>query len=171
MASEKQIAANRKNAKKAGRKKGSLSQTTIDKNASLKAYQQKAMAAADVLFNNQMHLAKGVNYLYKIEKKVISNSKKTGKVYGPMKPKRVTCPHEIEKYLMEEVIAGDVDDDKDPNATYYFITTEKGDNRANDSLLDRAYGKATNVIATEDEDGKRKEISANVITFASQDDN
>ena len=51
----------------------------------------------------------------------------------------------------------------DPEATYYFITTTPPDNKALDSMLDRALGKAANVMVTEDEEGKTQPLMVQII--------
>ena len=61
----------------------------------------------------------------------------------------VTNPGEIRCYL---------DGDYDNDQTYYYITTVTPDNRALDSLLDRTFGKATQTIVSEDEDGNKSPL-------------
>jgi len=53
------------------------------------------------------------------------------------KPELVTSQKEIEDYLAGET---------DANSDYYFITTERPDNRALDSLFDRTFGKAQQYV-------------------------
>lgn len=164
MTTVKKQKASRANGKKGGRPKGSKNPETLEREAVLKDFRQKTMRAADVLFNRQMKLAEGHMYLYKIEKDVIIGPK-GGKKVIPKKPVRVTEEWEIQAYLMDEIVQGKI---ADPEDTYYYITAEKGDTRALDSLLDRAFGKSTQVLATEDEDGNQMPITGNVIQFASQ---
>lgn len=115
----------------AGRKKGSKDQSTIEKERVLAEYRNKIMKHADILFRNQMHLAQGVSYLYKWVK-------------GKQKPVLVEDPKEIEQYVLTEMGKTIKKDDKiDKDATYYFISTERPDNRAIDSMLDRTFGKAS----------------------------
>ena len=54
-----------------------------------------------------------------------------------------TAQSEIEAYLEGLVEGGDMDDENDPAATYYFITTKEPNNMAADSMLNRAFGKPT----------------------------
>lgn len=118
----------------AGRKKGSKDKATIEKERVLAEYRQKIMQHADILFRNQMHLAQGVSYLYKWVK-------------GKQKPVLVEDPKEIEQYILTEM--GEIvnkEDKIDKNATYYFISTERPDNKAIDSMLDRTFGRATQPI-------------------------
>lgn len=133
------------NGKKGGRPKGRKSDATLEKEAILREYRQKILQSADILFGSQLHLARGMTYLYKIEKE-LQVGPKGGKKYVKSKPQLVTEQWEIESYLMGKVEEGDEDDENDPNATYYFITTKDPDNRAIDSMLDRTFGKATQPI-------------------------
>lgn len=151
--------ASRENGKKGGRPKGKKNPETLEREAVLKEYRLKTMRAADVLFNSQLHLATGQTYLYKIEKECIKGPK-GGKSYRNKKPELVTAQWEIEAYLSGLVDEGDIDDPNDPGATYYYITTEKADNKSLDSMLDRALGKATNHL---DLTTKGKEIKSNTI--------
>jgi hypothetical protein len=113
-----------------------------------KAFQQKVLGVADILFRNKLHLAQGVSYLYKIEKYY----KGTGKNRKLMrkKPKLVTEQWEIEAYLEEKLSSGGLED---PEDTYYYITTDKPSNQAIEDLLDRGIDKVAQSIKGEDEDG------------------
>jgi len=165
--SDKLKKASRENGKKGGRPKGTKQPETLMRDRVLAEFRQKAMRAAGVLFNRQLKLAEGHMFLYKIEKEVLIGPK-GGKKIVPKKPVRVVDEWEIEQYLNGLTDDGDI---SEPEDTYYYITTEKGDNRALDSLLDRALGKSANVVVTEDEKGNRLPISGNAITFSSQTDN
>lgn len=136
----------RQNGKKGGRPKGAKSQTTLVKEAVLREFRNKVLQAADVLFNSQLHVATGQTFLYKIEKE-LQIGPKGGKKYIRSKPKLVTDQWEIENYLMGKYEEGDAEDEDDPNATYYYLTTQQPDNKAIDSLLDRTFGKASQPIA------------------------
>ncbi len=57
-----------KNGEKGGRPPGRLNNVTLERQAILKAMQQRIMEAADFLLDSQIVLARGVSYLYKIEK-------------------------------------------------------------------------------------------------------
>lgn len=129
----------------AGRKKGSKSKATLEKEAVLAAFRQRVMSHADLLFNAQFTAARGQTYLFKIEKE-LQIGPKGGKKYIRSKPKLVTELWEIEAYLEGLVEEGDMDDEDDPAATYYFLTTKDPDSRAADSLLDRAFGKSAQEI-------------------------
>ncbi len=127
---------NRINGKKGGRPKGSKSPITIEKEAALKAFREKVYTLADSLLYNQLSLARGQTFLYKIEKYYETVGK--SKVLRKKKPKLVTAQWEIEAYLEGKIDEGEMEDFED---TYYFITTKEPNNQAIDSLLDRSFGK------------------------------
>ena len=136
MASQAQMIANKKNAQKAGRKKGVKTFATLQKEAVLKAFRAEVMGIAHVLFKNQLHLATGRSYLFKIEKrKVVEGKGKNRSVkYVNLKPKRVTSEVEMLNYLKGLVENGDMNDHQDPSDTYFYITAKDADNKAIDSL-------------------------------------
>lgn len=152
----------KENGKKGGRPKGTKNPETLLKEAVLAEFRNKVLKSADVLFNSQLHLATGQTYLYKIEKE-LQIGPKGGKKYISSKPKIVTDTWEIEAYLQGLINEGDKDDENDPNSTYYFLTTKDPDNKAIDSMLDRTFGKSTQTINTEDEEGKKVAITGIVI--------
>ena len=127
-----------------GRPKGSLNKTTKEKKAIEQAFHAKVMESADALFNAQLRISTGQQFLYKIEKivtwgKTDKDGNRQAKKIEAKPPKLVTDPYEIEQYLQEKVIDGDIGD---PEDTYYFITTKAPENSAINSMLDRVYGKA-----------------------------
>lgn len=137
----------RKNGKKGGRPKGKKSAATLEREAVLAAFRQRVMGVADLLLDSQLALARGTTYLYKIEKQWVPTGKGKDKgYYRKLRPKLVESQWEIEQYLEGVVENGDVDDDRDPAAAYYFLTTKAPDNDAIDSMMDRTFGKATQVI-------------------------
>lgn len=142
----------KENGKKGGRPKGSKSQATLEREAVLEAFRQKAMQSADVIFHSQLTLARGYSYLYKIKKKKVIGPR-GGVSYVAQKPELVTAQWEIEAYLLGLVEEGDLDDEYDPAATYYYIVTKDPNNQAADSLLDRTFGKASQSIALTGENG------------------
>ena len=111
--------------KNAGRKKGSLGKKKLEEKIFLNELRQRVMQSMGKLITSQMNLAIGVQMLFVIEK---------NKDGTRSKPKLITSQKTIEEYL-----AGELDDSDDE---YDFITTERADNRAIDSLLDRTFGKA-----------------------------
>lgn len=125
----------------AGRKKGSKSAATLEREATLKHFRERTMRAADILFNSQLSLARGLAFLYKIEKYWEGTGRH--RVLRQKKPQLVTDQWEIEAYLEGQLEEGDLDDRE---ATYYFITTKEPDNKAIDSLLDRALGKSVQLL-------------------------
>lgn len=129
----------------AGRKRGSKSPVTLEREAVLKVFRERTMKHADILFNSQITLARGQTFLYKIEKELIIGPK-GGKSYKAKKPELVTAQWEIEAYLAGELRDHDL---SDRGATYYFITTKEPNNNSIDSLLDRTFGRSTQVVAGE----------------------
>lgn len=145
MPSKAEIA--RANGMKGGRPKGAKSKSTLVKEVVKKDFDERVLRLNDRLINAQASLALGQTFLYKIEKEWIkTGEKKNGEENGyfrNLKPKLVTAQWEIESYL--ERLAennGTLDDENDPEATYYFLTTKEPDNKAIDSLRDRTFGKA-----------------------------
>lgn len=144
------------NGKKGGRPPGRKNDETLKREAILKAMQQRIMAAADILLDSQFSLALGLSFLFKIEK----YWKKVGKqqVLVRKQPKLVTNLEEIRMYICGLVDESNLEDDapineKDPAATYYYITVQKPDNKAIDSLKHTVFGKAVQPIRFTDEDG------------------
>jgi len=111
-----------------GRPEGSMNKATVEKKIVEEEFKQRVLRSSNELINSQMNLAQGVQMLYCIEKDDKGKNKP---------PRLVTLQSEIEDYL-----AGEVGD----NSDYYFITTERPDNRALDSLFDRVFGKSVNNI-------------------------
>lgn len=133
-----------KNGKKGGRPKGARGIKTLEKEKVLAAVRERIMQNADLILDSQLSIARGVQFLYKIEKE-LQVGPKGGKRYVKSKPKLVTDQWEIEAYLEGKVDEGDMDDESDPDATYYFITTKEPNNMAMDSMFNRAFGKPTEV--------------------------
>jgi len=104
-----------------------------------KAYKQKVARVTDVLFLSQITLARGCTYLYRIDE---VEDKKGIKRKQP--PVLVESKAEIEEFLADPEKSNSGD-------SYYYITTEKPDNRAIDSMMDRTYGKATQKVETKNE--------------------
>lgn len=123
--------------------------------------QQRIMEGADLLLDSQWSVARGVTFLYKIEKyweKVADKKGKEVKVLRRKPPELVTAEWEIRAYIQGlvddvELEEGNVNK-QDPEATYYFITTQKPDSRAIDSLISRAFGRHVQPVMLTDEDGE-----------------
>lgn len=142
--------ASAKNGELGGRPKGRLNNKTLERQAILKQMQQRIMGIVDSLLDSQITLARGVSYLYKIEK----YWKKFGKqrVLVRKEPKRVTDEEEIREYLVGLLPESDLHDES-PEATYYFITTEKPDGRAIEALWNRTFGRNVQPVALTDTEG------------------
>jgi hypothetical protein len=125
-----------------GRPEGSLNKNTVEQKIAEEEIRQRVLRSKDQLINAQMNLAEGIQMLYKIVKD--EDGKKVGK------PELVTSQIEIEEYLAGEYEGGDSD--------YYFITTERPDNKAIDSLFDRVFGKAVQRVGNPDGSNIKFEI-------------
>lgn len=152
----------------AGRPKGKKNQATLEREAVLREYRQKAMRAANKLFNSQLHVATGQTFLFRIDKEWVTTGKdKKGQkqgYYKKLKPVLVTSEVEIEEYLLNEhTDEGDPDDDQDAGSSFYFFTTKEGNTAALKDMLDRSLGSVTQIFATEDEKGTRLPITGMVI--------
>lgn len=91
---------------------------------------QRVTKEVDALMDAQISLAKGISYVYRIDEEKNAD--------GKIKREHVivTDPDEIREFLDEH--SGE---NGTVNDTYYYITTEKPENPALESLLNRAYGK------------------------------
>lgn len=159
MATEKQIAANRRNAKKAGRKPGTLNASTLEKMAVQKQFQQKVLGVADLLFKKKLQLAVGQGFLYKIEKYYQGTGK--NRVLKRKPPRLVTEAWELEQGIEEALKGGH--DFEDFDQTYYFFTTKEPNNQAIEDLLDRGLGRVATAIKAEDEEGNTQPITGFLI--------
>lgn len=121
----------------AGRKEGGENQETKEKRIAKKEMIKRIIKSKDNLLNAQMNLAQGVQMLYCIT---------TNKKGIRSKPELITDQNTIEMYL-----SGELEEEK-PDNEYYFITTERPDNRALDSLLDRAFDKSKQPLVGGDEE-------------------
>lgn len=137
------------NGKKGGRPKGRKSDLTLMKEAKLQAILDRVYTATDALITAQVGTGIGTSYLYMIE----TNAKTKQK----SRPVLITAQSTIESYL-----AGDLNEQGDNE--YYYITTERPDNRAIDSLFDRAFGKAAQTMEIT---SGGKAIKSNTIVFKS----
>lgn len=142
--------ASRQNGEKGGRPLGRKNDATIEKEAARKAYQQLILQRLRPLFESQMTLARGVSYMFRIEEKK----------NGAREHVVVTDPDEIGDILsqMDEGSPGVFNDQ------YYYITTKAPENRAIDSMLDRALDKARQALELGGKDGGPIEIKGVTIT-------
>ena len=144
---------------KGGRPKGKKSKTTLDREEALKQWRERVQKNVHRLLDSQFTLARGLSYLYRIDKEFVRTGKKGG-FYRNKKPILVTNPEEIRQYIEDEVVDGDVKNEKDPAASYYFITAEKPNNDAIDSMMDRTFGKAAQGLQFEDSAGNSFQIAS-----------
>lgn len=143
--SPKQLARNRASAALGGRPKGLKNKKTITKEIAKQYLVDRIIRAQDPLINAQLHIATGQTFLYKIEKEFIKTgtNKKTGEDNGywrNLKPVLVETQEEIQEYLEGLIEEGDMHDDQDPSATYYYLTTKEPNNAAIDSLQQQLHG-------------------------------
>ena len=139
-----------------GPKKGAVYAKTLEKRAAIEEFRKRVRKNLDKIYNSQLNLALGRTYVYEIVETGSGKDKKREHVL-------VTDPDEIREVLDNG--SGTLDD------SYYYITTKDPDNKAIDSLLDRAFGKAQqsldhttggesiNKILVEFIDGKPKDNS------------
>lgn len=156
------------NGKKGGRPPGTKNPETLKREEVLRQFRQKAMRAANVLFNSELHVATGQTFLFRIDKEwVPTGTSKKGEpkgYYKRLKPKLVTSPDEIEEYLLNKhTDEGDPDDDQDPGSSFYFMTAKEPNTAGIKDLLDRALGSVAQTFVTEDEKGHRMPITGMTI--------
>lgn len=121
----------------AGRKSGKMSEENRAKLEVLEKMRKRIMRSSEKLLNSQMNLAEGISYLYVIK----TNSK-------GLKEKAELITNQL---IIEKFLAGELEGLKDE---YYYITTERPDNRALDSLWDRTFGKVPNLVEGTGESGE-----------------
>lgn len=102
----------------------------------------RIMQRVNKLLNSQFSLADGLQFLFRIDK----DSK--GKALPAV---IVTDPEEIKRFIDNENDVGEGTD----SDSYYYITTQRPDGRALDSLFNRAYGMPTQKLNLGDADGKQ----------------
>jgi len=122
----------------AGCPKGTKQERTIQKKDAERYFKDRVIRSVGKLVDSQMNLARGCQFLMKIEKEYDKHTK-CWKTPKNARPVIVKDKEEIANYL-----AGDYDNNESKD--YYFMTTERPDNRALDSLLDRTFGRATQNI-------------------------
>lgn len=143
---EKLIRAARENGKKGGRPPGKKTQAVIERDLALKQFRDRVAANTERLFQWQLGLAKGAQYLFRIDKEWVKTGvTKSGKENGfwrNKKPVIVESPEEMLQFLEDEFCNGDAEDEHDESAAYYFLVAKDPSNQAIDSMLDRTYGRA-----------------------------
>lgn len=135
----------------AGMPKGKKIKRTLEKEHALKEYKARVIRHADTLFNAQFANAKGNTYIYRVEEEQHENGRVSKRHILVTEPDEIAMVLDATQGTSGEVQGG-----------YYIVTTEKPDNKAIDSMLDRAFGKPTQTINTEDENGDKKPLSVNI---------
>lgn len=125
----------------AGRKPGSKTKATLEKQKVAEAFNQRVMLKADALFNAQLTLAVGSMKVFRIDEEGEGKSKKRVHVH-------VTDADEIKALLDEhDGQAGVVND------AFYYFSDVLPDNKAIDSMLNRALGKPKETVEHSNPDG------------------
>lgn len=130
----------------AGRKPGSKSQTTIDREKILEEAKNIIAGRTRKLIDTQTILAMGAIKIYKIHYHWEGSSKKRTLIKD--KPEIVENDEEIIHVIDWEFGSGAMGnpsdhDHEDEEYDYYFVMTKEPDNQALNSLMDRTFGKAT----------------------------
>jgi hypothetical protein len=122
-----------------GRKKGQYSQKTLDAMKVKQEYQDNVRKVADKLFQKQLSMAMGAQYLFHIPA-------------GSKRAVMVTDPDTIRQFLIEnDEPTGFI---KNRGGQYFFMTTSAPDRQVISEMLDRAMGKATEHIDLTSKDEK-----------------
>lgn len=135
--SKKAAIASRRNGVLGGRPAGSILKTTQEKRISFDYMKGRVIESSQHLLDAQLALARGLSFLYVIEKD------EKGK---EQKPRVVKSRKIIEAFLAGQL-------DNSPHR-FFFLATEKPDTHVIDSLLDRFYGKAGVMNELPEGDGK-----------------
>ena len=131
----------------AGRPAGSKNKATLEQKAVLDAFNQRVMAKAEALFNAQLTLALGSMKVFRIDETEGEGGKKKREHV------HVTNPNEIKALLDEhDGMSGVVD------GVYYYFADILPDNKAIESMLNRAVGKAPEKAEVTGKDGGAIEI-------------
>jgi len=115
-----------------GRPKGSKNPATIERERVAAEVQLRRYRTAHRIFNAQLRLAEGCNYVYEIIETGEGKNKKREHVL-------VTDPERIRQFL-------DNGNEEGNGENYMFITTEKPDGKMIADIFDRAFGKPTQAI-------------------------
>lgn len=151
MATAKQIEANRKNAKKAGRKKGTKNPATLEREKVLEAMRQQIMKRAESLVRAAFIPAMGVNFVYRIDETKNEKGRVVHKEHV-----LVEDPNEIARAL-DQIEEGSVD----PEDNFYYVSHKAPDFRAVEMLINRVFGKAKEMVEVTNPDGNLKTIIIN----------
>ncbi len=149
----------------AGRKKGKKEAKTLEREKVLEGVRQRIMGISHLLVDKQLVLARGQQFLYKIEKEWIKTGKgdKAG-YWRNKKPELVEDESTIRWYLenLTDEANGDVEANDDPSATFYFLTVKEPNNQAIDSMLNRTFGSPVQSTKLVGDDGKAAPITIQV---------
>lgn len=137
-----------------GRPTGLKNKKTLEREAARKVYEDLVRQNVKPLFDFQLSLARGVSYVYRIDRHGEGSKERVEHVL-------LESPQEIADAL--DVIANGDPNGEDGGNGFVYVTTKAPENRAIDSLLDRGIGKATQVLATEDDEGTRLPITGVII--------
>lgn len=116
-----------------GRPKGSVLPKTLEIQEARKQMQAYILKRLEPLLQAQASLARGVQYVYEIVTLKDDKGKTIRREHVQLKD-----PDKIKHAL--DVLEGFSDAE---DSEYYYLTSEKPDVRAIDSMLDRTFGKAT----------------------------
>jgi len=133
MASEKQIAANKKNAKKAGRKKGSVNKDTKIVQAMQKTFREKVSKMATKLMKAQAVQALGYHKMLAV----------TRDADGKMSVETVRDKKRFDDFLENGVLGKD----------YMLVVAKEPDYKASDALMNRAWGRPKETVEVQGEEG------------------
>lgn len=125
----------------AGRKKGSVTQKTLDMQAALKRYRERANRIGDALFESKVTEALGYHKMVRIE--LGKKNKKTGTITKTKELYTVTDPEEFDHLLATGVL--DVD--------YMLVVAAHPNYKAAESIENRSWGKPTETVQHEGSDG------------------
>lgn len=128
----------------AGMPKGKKLHRTLERERVEREYKQKIMRQADKLFQTQSVLAFGSYVIYLVEH--------YEDIDGKLKSRKVLVedPETIENVLNDpDMMQGD---------NYYVVQTVPPSEKTLTDMLDRAFGRPTQSVVTESEDGKRKPL-------------
>lgn len=121
----------------AGRKKGSKNKSTIAKEIALEDFKELGRKHAKELFAIQLELAQGLQILH--WKTFAKKDKKFGYYESTTFDKEI-----IKRYL---------DGEYTNSSTIYWLETKEPNNAALDSILNRTFGKPTEVVEMQGADG------------------
>jgi hypothetical protein len=114
-----------------GRPRGSKNKLTKEAKSKERTVKERVLKNLDSLINAQLTLAKGQNFLYEIKMKNVGDRRKPVHVL-------VTDQKKIKAFLDGEL-----------EGEYFYVTSKEPDSKAIDSLLDRAFGRASATQTTD----------------------